>query len=116
MDNNEKIRAMAAIVSALEDEFNVENHRTTGAQFMYGDLNQMKPFDQAERQKRRSAIMGQIGQMRTEAIWELSKLLSSEDHRIGRELLDAQRGRNSLFNALALAVAACDADSIKTVH
>jgi hypothetical protein len=50
--------------------------------------------------------MGPIEQQRTEAIWSLSKLLSDEDHRIGRGLLDAHTGRNSLINALALAVTA----------
>jgi hypothetical protein len=48
--------------------------------------------------------MGPIEQQRTEAIWSLSKLLSPEDHRVGRGLLDAHAGRNSLINALALAV------------
>ena len=109
MDTNEKIRAMAAIVVALQSEYDAENHHTTGCQFMYGDLNTFRPpFDQAEWQKRRAAIMGPIDQMRTEAIWALSKLLDTADHRIGRELLDAHMGRNSLINALATAVTAAD--------
>jgi len=109
MDKNEKIRAMAAIVVELQRRYDAENLHTTGTQFIYGDLNTFRPpFDQAEWMERRNAIMGPIEQQRTEAIWSLSKLLSDDDHRIGRELLDTQMGRNSLVNALATAVAACE--------
>ena len=106
MDRNEKIRAMAAIVVELQSRHDAENHRTTGCQFMYGNISDTRrpPFDEAEWQKRRAAIMGPIDQMRTEAIWELSKMLSDEDHHIGRELLDDKRGRNR--------VAASDAETV----
>jgi hypothetical protein len=93
MDNDEKIRAMAAIVVELQSRHDAENHRTTGCQFMYGDISDARrpKFDQAEWMERRRAIMGPIDHMRTEAIWALSKLLSDDDHRIGRELLDAHQ-------------------------
>jgi hypothetical protein len=89
MDTNEKIRAMAAIVVELQSRHDAENHRTTGCNFMYGDIADTRrpKFDQAEWMERRNAIMGPIEQQRTEAIWSLSKLLSDEDHHIGRELL-----------------------------
>jgi hypothetical protein len=93
MDRNEKIRAMAAIVVELQSRYDAENHRTTGCYFMYGNISDTRrpPFDEAEWKKRRAAIMGPIEQMRTEAIWALSKLLDTADHRIGRELLDAHQ-------------------------
>jgi hypothetical protein len=37
MDNNEKIRAMAAIVAELQSRYDAENHRTTGCQFNGAD-------------------------------------------------------------------------------
>jgi len=94
MDPNEKIRAMAAIVVELQSRHDAENHRTTGCNFMYGDIADTRrpKFDRAEWLERRNAIMGPIEQQRTEAIWSLSKLLSDDDHRIGRDLLDAHAG------------------------
>jgi hypothetical protein len=50
MDNNEKIRAMAAIVAALQSEYDAANHDTTTATFMYGNIHDMRrpKFDQAK--------------------------------------------------------------------
>ncbi|MGA9208375.1 MAG: hypothetical protein WB347_11275, partial [Terriglobales bacterium] len=62
----------------------------------------------ADWQKARNAIIGPIVGLRTEAIWELSKLLSDADHRIGREWVDAEMGRNPTVNATVHAIQASE--------
>lgn len=80
MSTLDKMRTMAAIVAELQAQYDAENHSTTSVDFMrqHGE----------DWMKRRKEILGQIEHARTEAIWALSNLLSADDRRTARKLLD----------------------------
>ncbi|MGB8114717.1 MAG: hypothetical protein WCF22_13135 [Candidatus Sulfotelmatobacter sp.] len=93
-----KVIGMAAAVYALDHDWNSANHYTTGAHFMYDAPEAKRPFDEADWQERRNAILSPIAELRQEAIWELGRSLSDEHLRFGRVLaedakkkLDARR-------------------------